>query len=151
MLWQRRQAPGTDMEIASETTPAARSPKGKGTRTSGTRSGTGRATQKDTYLTGGVSVSPMPITAGEEVTVKYNGLLAEAGADSMYLHAGFGAAGAWHSVLDIPMSQEKPGVWRATIPLDPGETSRLNFCFKDRASNWDNNYGLNWSFDIHNG
>jgi len=81
------------MEIASETTPAARSPKGKGTRTSGTRSGTGRATQKDTYLTGGVSVSPMPITAGEEVTVKYNGLLAEAGADSMYLHAGFGQRG----------------------------------------------------------
>lgn len=139
------------MEIASETTPGAKSPKGKGARTSGTKSGTGRAARKDTYLTGGVSVSPMPITAGEEVTVKYNGLLAEAGADSMYLHAGFGAAGAWHSVHDIPMSQEKPGVWRAMIPLNPEETSRLNFCFKDRADNWDNNYGLNWSFDIHNG
>jgi hypothetical protein len=138
--------PGADMEIASETDLGAKSPKERGTR-----SGTGRSAQKDTHLTGGVSVSPMPITAGEEVTVKYNGLLAQSGADSVYLHAGFGAAGSWHDVVDIAMLQEKPGVWKATLPLVPEETSRLNFCFKDRAENWDNNYGLNWSFDIHNG
>lgn len=134
------------MEIASEKTPQAKSSKAKGAR-----SGTRKSPQKDTYITGGVSVSPLPITAGEEVTVKYNGLLAEAGADSLYLHAGFGTVGNWHSVLDLPMSQEKPGVWKATVSLEPTETSRFNFCFKDRAENWDNNYGLNWSFDIHNG
>ncbi len=79
--------PGADMEIASETDlGGAKSPKERGTRSGGT----GRSAQKDTHLTGGVSVSPMPITAGEEVTVKYNGLLAQSGADSVYLHAGFG-------------------------------------------------------------
>ncbi|MCR4427314.1 MAG: carbohydrate-binding protein [Firmicutes bacterium] len=92
----------------------------------------------------------MPVTAGEKVTVKYNGLLAQSGADAVYLHAGFGQRD-WHHVSDLPMTQEKPGVWSTTVSLDPNETSRFNFCFKDRANNWDNNYGLNWSVEIHNG
>lgn len=141
MLWQRRQR-SDDMEIASKlgTDPAGGTAKKKSSR----------ATAKQTSLVGGVSVSPMPLTAGEKVTVESNGLLASSGADQVYLHAGFGH-GDWRDVRDIPMESAKPGVWKAVVPLDPSEDSRLNFCFKDRAGNWDNNYGLNWSLEIHNG
>jgi hypothetical protein len=27
--------------------------------------------------------------------------------------------------------------------------SPFNVCFRDSAHNWDNNYGSNWSFEIH--
>lgn len=141
MLWQRRQR-ADDVEMTSEL----------GDKTSGSspKKKSVKDTARESTLVGGVSVSPLPLTAGETLTVKYNGLLASSGADQMYLHAGYGH-GQWHQVHDVPMQKDKPGVWRATLPLQRDETSRLNFCFKDRAENWDNNYGLNWSLEIHNG
>ena len=142
MLWQRRQR-SDDMEIASQL--GAESVGGTTKKKTPTK-----GAAKQSSLVGGVSVSPLTLTAGETLTVKYNGLLASSGADQVYLHAGFGH-GSWREVRDIPMQNEKPGVWKATVPLDPREDSRLNFCFKDRAENWDNNYGLNWSLEIHNG
>ncbi len=160
MLWQRKyggdrgdesRERDADFEFASELTPPGLGSPAKTGRTTGARSKTTRGgTAKESSLMGGVSVSPMPVTAGEHVTVKYNGLLAQAGADTLYLHSGFGSRD-WRNVSDIPMTQEKAGSWKAEVHLDPNETSRLNFCFKDRANNWDNNYGLNWSLEIHNG
>ncbi len=96
----------------------------------------------------GVVVDPTPITAGEEITVLYYGLLAKSGADQVYLHAGYGNAREWRHVSDFKMSKTGWG-WVKTLEI-PDE-SRFNLCFKDSAGNWDNNNGINWSFEIHNG
>lgn len=95
----------------------------------------------------GVSITPMPVTMKETVTITYDGLLAQSGAALIYAHVGNGNNSYWDNVQDIPMKMENK-VWSANLkPAD----SRLNFCFHDGANNWDNNNGYNWSLTIHNG
>ena len=98
-------------------------------------------------LPGGVKVSSSKAKAGETLTIRYNGLLAQCGADSVYVHSGYGDL-LWNDVKDIPMSEEIPGTWKAAVGVDPSCGPRVNFCFKDSADNWDNNYGYNWNVDI---
>lgn len=96
----------------------------------------------------GVRVSPMPVTAGERVSISYSGLLASAGAGKVYLHCGEGP-GAWMNVRDIPMEKSSSGEWVAQ--LRAGEGGTLEFCFHDGAGNWDNNSGVNWAVTVHAG
>ena len=98
---------------------------------------------------GGVVVDPTPITAGEEVTVFYNGLLGAEGRGEVYLHYGFGRHDRWEGVSDIRMEKTGWG-WVSSVKM-PEEESRFNFCFRDSTGNWDNNNGFNWSFEVHNG
>ncbi|MHB1418510.1 MAG: carbohydrate-binding protein [Bacillota bacterium] len=96
----------------------------------------------------GVVVDPVPVTAGEEVTVLYYGLLSDSGADQVWLHTGYGNAHQWQQVHDYRMEHTGRG-WVKTFPAEgPGQ---LNFCFKDSASNWDNNSGVNWTYQVHSG
>lgn len=97
---------------------------------------------------GGVVVDPTPITKGEKITVLYYGLLAESGADNVYLHAGYGRNDKWDDVYDYKMGHTTRGFEKTFNVNDP---SRLNFCFHDTLGNWDNNSGHNWSFEIHTG
>ncbi|MGO0122298.1 carbohydrate-binding protein [Desulfothermobacter acidiphilus] len=108
-----------------------------------------RETQHPSELQGMVIIDPTPVTAGEEVTICYNGLLARSGAQQIYLHLGFGAPDKWHRVQDFRMSRTSWG-WIKTVSI-PYDEETLNFCFWDGAGNWDNNYGLNWSYIIHAG
>ncbi len=96
----------------------------------------------------GVTVDPVPITQGDEVTVLYYGLLSNAGADQVWLHTGYGDHDKWQAVHDYRMEKTGWG-WAKTIQVNAG--SRFNFCFKDSANNWDNNSGANWSFEVHTG
>jgi len=99
------------------------------------------------YVEEGVSITPMPVTMDETVTITYDGLLAQNKAETIYAHMGNGFSDSWTNIQDIPMKKEKT-VWTASvIPAD----SRMNFCFHDGADNWDNNNGYNWSLTIHNG
>lgn len=94
----------------------------------------------------GIRVKPTPITLGDEFKIEYRGLLARAGAGKVILHCGYGP-GDWRHVQDIEMEKNKEGAWTATVrATQPG---RFNFCFRDNAYNWDNNNGLNWSYEIH--
>lgn len=99
-------------------------------------------------IEGGVMIRPVPLTRGEQVTITYDGLLSYAGADQVYLHSGFGSNQNWQQVYDHKMVRTARG-WETTFEITDG--SRLNFCFKDSANNWDNNYGKNWSYEIHEG
>lgn len=95
----------------------------------------------------GVSISPMPVTMGEIVTVNYDGLLAQNGATSIYTHVGYGKNDKWDYIEDIPMIKASE-VWSCNIlPKD----ARINFCFHDGANHWDNNYERNWSLTVHDG
>jgi len=96
----------------------------------------------------GIAIDPLPATLGDEVTFLYNGLLAMSGAEQVYLHCGYGDNKNWKTVKDERMEWTGYG-WAKTIDLN--NDSRLNFCFKDSANNWDNNNGVNWSIEIHNG
>lgn len=104
--------------------------------------------RREVEVEGGVAISPVPLTLGERVTVKYNGLLAQAGAREVYLHRGYGHSHNWKSVSDLPMKKSDEA-WEAQFEAD--DESRLNFCFKDHTGNWDNNNGGNWSLEIHTG
>lgn len=98
---------------------------------------------------GGVVVDPVPITAGEEVTVFYNGILGPEGQGQVYLHYGFGNHDNWNYVRDVKM--EKTGWGWVTSVVMPEQEARFNLCFKDGADHWDNNNSVNWSFQVHNG
>lgn len=96
----------------------------------------------------GVAVDPTPITAGQRVTIFYDGLLSKSGADSIWLHCGYGPNNSWHVSKTIQMN--KTG-WGYEKSFDVMSSERMNFCFKDSANHWDNNNGMNWSYEIHNG
>lgn len=111
----------------------------------------GKATEsrkkRESVVEEGITISPLPLTEGEMLSISYDGLLAKSGANQVFAHIGFGSNEEWQNVQDIQMENGK-GKWDCSlIPLD----SRLNFCFHDTANNWDNNNGHNWSLTIHNG
>ncbi|KKM09598.1 carbohydrate-binding protein [Clostridiales bacterium PH28_bin88] len=105
-------------------------------------------TMREADYPGGVAVDPVPITQGDEVTVLYYGLLDKSGADQVWMHTGLGDAHNWRDVYDHRMEWTERG-WVKVLPVH--DDSRFNFCFKDSANNWDNNNGLNWSYEIHRG
>lgn len=61
---------------------------------------------------------------------------------------GYGNPQNWQDVQDIRMEKTERG-FAKTIRFEDKE--RFNFCFKNSANNWDNNDGINWTFEIHNG
>lgn len=95
----------------------------------------------------GVSITPMPITMEEEVTITYDGLLAQNNAQDLYLHVGSGESSNWDNVQDIKMKRVNKYWSTNLVPTD----SPMHFCFHDGANHWDNNADLNWSVMIHNG
>lgn len=95
-----------------------------------------------------IYMEPVPITVGDEIRIKYKGVLTSQGANKIYLHCGYGS-GNWERIEDIPMRKTRDGGWSVRLPII--EASSLNFCFRDDAQNWDNNYGRNWTYQIHNG
>lgn len=95
----------------------------------------------------GIFLEPVPITAGDEVKIRYKGMLSGS-ADKVYLHTGYGY-GEWQNIQDIPMKKTRDGGWTAGLKIT--DDSCLNFCFHDGAENWDNNNGNNWIYEIHNG
>jgi hypothetical protein len=96
----------------------------------------------------GIAIDPLPATAGDEITFLYNGLLANSGADQVFIHCGYGDNRHWFNVANERMEWTGHG-WAKTMEL--ANDTRLNFCFKDSAQNWDNNNGQNWTIEIHNG
>lgn len=76
----------------------------------------------------------------KDITIFYDGLLAQSGSAQVYLHTGIGER--WEKVYDHRMEPTSAG-WEKTIQM---ESNSMNFCFKDSANNWDNNNGQNWSF-----
>lgn len=90
-----------------------------------------------------VTVRPMPAPKNQKVEVNYKGLLANSGADAVWLHYGFDG---WKNVSTVPMTRRADGSFSTTVTCQGDR--QMNFCFKDGADHWDNNSGWNWSCDI---
>jgi hypothetical protein len=93
--------------------------------------------QEDVY------VEPHTTKQGDNMSINYQGLLRNSGADSVYLHYGFDQ---WHNAQTIPMNRSTDGIFRSEIKATGSK--EINFCFKDSANNWDNNNGYNWNIHI---
>lgn len=102
-----------------------------------------KAARNSKFMSNGVTISPAVPTAGDNVTVTYDGLLAKNGAAHIYAQVGFGSQ--WDGKAFYKMNKTGTG-FEATVPVGNGDT--MNICFKDCADNWDNNSGKNYSFDI---
>ena len=98
---------------------------------------------KKSYEENGISLSKKTIYSGDKIKLIYNGILAQSGASSVYLHIGFGEM--WDNSSFIPMQFEK-GVFSTEIDIN--EAGSFEVCFKDCADNWDNNSGQNYVFKI---
>lgn len=95
------------------------------------------------YAENGILVSKTSITVGDDITLSYDGLLADSGADKIFAYVGYG--GNWEEKGFIPMENEG-GVFKAAFKiLLPGV---LNISFKDSADNWDNNSLNNYTFTV---
>lgn len=96
------------------------------------------------YLANSVIISPTNPHPGEAVKITYNGLLPKSGAANVYAHVGYGYN--WQDAHDVQMTRTPAG-FEATVTAANNDT--LCVAFKDAASNWDNNSGLNYNFNIH--
>jgi hypothetical protein len=90
-----------------------------------------------------IELLPSVARAGDNVRIKYHGLLKNSGASEVYLYYG---KDGWSSSKLIPMQHAEDGFF-VDLPADADR--ELNFCFKDNANNWDNNNGYNWKVDIY--
>lgn len=92
------------------------------------------------YQENGVSLSKV---SDNTATIKYDGLLAKAGADDVYTVVGYGSNSSWDNIQTIRMNRFGNS-FHADVPTMHG--MNINVCFKDSAENWDNNSGMNYTF-----
>jgi len=100
-------------------------------------------TNNTEYLKNGLSVNPSVPSLGDKLKIEYSGLLAQSGASHLYAHIGYGDT--WDNTYDFPMNKTDKG-FEVNVPVV--KAGKLNVCFKDCASNWDNNSGSNYAFNV---
>jgi C1A family cysteine protease len=94
-----------------------------------------------------VSWEPHDLSAGEELTVRYDpGGRSLEGTGMVTLHWGHSA---WQEVSDQQMTWNGgKGSWEATITV-PAIASSVQFAFVDQLDLWDNNAGADWSLAVN--
>ena len=83
------------------------------------------------------------IIEGSTIKLCYTGILAQNGANEIYLHYGFNKD--WENTSEVKMVKTDLGFeTQICIPA----CSTLNFCLKDENNNWDNNCCENYIFNV---
>jgi hypothetical protein len=99
------------------------------------------------YRENGIYVDPNALVVDETVKLTYDGLLAQFGAQEVYIHCGVSNRGTnWNQVKDFKMRKDPMGAFTANVTIPKGET--FSVCFHDNAYNWDNNNGNNYSYGV---
>ncbi|MEW5921001.1 MAG: carbohydrate-binding protein [Bacillota bacterium] len=89
-----------------------------------------------------VGIDPAEPRRGQDVSLIYQGILYQNGADNVWLHYGFDN---WSKVSTIGMQRRTDG-FHCQIKADG--RNDMSFCFKDSADHWDNNNGMDWNISI---
>lgn len=76
--------------------------------------------------------------------LKYNGLLAQSGADRIFAKVGYGSNDSWEEEENIQLFKIGHRTFRGYIPMKKHE---VNIAFNDGSGNWDNNSGQNYSYN----
>lgn len=95
------------------------------------------------YYENGVVVTPNVLAKGDRASVVYKGILKESGAETVYMHAGYGEN--WKHLQDIKMKKTKEG-FETELPITTDLPLKL--AFRDSADNWDNNSNQNYTFEV---
>ena len=95
------------------------------------------------YYENGVIITPNVVAEGDTATVTYKGILKNSGADTVYMHVGYGDS--WRNTTAVQMYRTNEG-FEARLPVT--DYDKLNLVFKDSANNWDNNSGRNYRFEV---
>ncbi|MGE5474435.1 MAG: carbohydrate-binding protein [Ignavibacteriales bacterium] len=85
------------------------------------------------------------VPEGRKIRLKYNGILADNGAQDIYTAVSYGSNSYWEDVKYYKMDKVDYNTFETFIPAS--ERTNFNICFKDGANNWDNNSGTNYTFD----
>ncbi len=83
------------------------------------------------------------VVENTNVKVTYAGKLFQNGSEDVMVHYGFGEN--WEDAQDLQMQKSELG-FQADIYVKPN--TKLNFCFRNSAGEWDNNEGSNYAFKI---
>ncbi len=81
---------------------------------------------------------------GSTAKLTYKGVLAQNGAEEVYIHFGFGLL--WENLQEVKLEKTTDGTFEADINLSFSDS--INFCFRDNNNNWDNNEAQNYSVPI---
>lgn len=95
------------------------------------------------HLDNRIAMEPGSPARGQSVRIEYRGLLAESGADRIWMHCGFDS---WSRPENISMVKTPQNSFSCITEVKGSK--EMNFCFKDSADNWDNNSGQNWTVPI---
>lgn len=79
--------------------------------------------------------------------ITYEGLLAKNGAQEISAVVGYGNNLKWEDVETFTMQKVNNQAFETSIPVK--RSGNINVVFKDSGGNWDNNSGMNYSFDNH--
>ncbi|NLK07248.1 MAG: carbohydrate-binding protein [Firmicutes bacterium] len=91
----------------------------------------------------GVTIEPSNPYKNQDVSISYDGLLKQSGADCIYLHYG---VDDWQNTSTVEMMRLPSGNFQAVVK--GSADYELNFCFHDSAMNWDNNNGIDWAIRV---
>jgi hypothetical protein len=95
----------------------------------------------DSYAYAGIQMQE----AKDTLRLTYNGILAKSGAQEVYAVIGYGNNLKWEDIEYYPMHKVGDQSFELIFPVK--RAGNINVAFKDSANNWDNNSGMNYSFN----
>ena len=81
---------------------------------------------------------------GKTAKLTYKGVLAQNGAEDIYIHYGFGLL--WENLQEVQLQKVAENTFEAEISCTTCDN--LNFCFRDGNNHWDNNEAQNYSVPV---
>lgn len=93
------------------------------------------------YSTNGIHIDK----STDHIRLLYNGILAKNGARDVYAVIGYGDNNKWEGVKQYPMHSAGYQTFELLVPVNSDKS--MNIAFKDAADNWDNNSGMNYTFN----
>ena len=84
------------------------------------------------------------IVEGATVKISYVGHLYQNGSNTVYLHYGYGEN--WDNTNEVKMEKTQLG-FQVEVTIPEGYET-LNLCYRNENSEWDNNSGKNYIFNI---